>query len=333
MRAAFFALLLVLAATSVHALHIEVTAPDQFAVAGARVQLTVRDARIIAVKSVQGGVELTTSTPGMNMLTAGLGNMAGQAEELSRVHYPWGEPSIGQNAKRQATPLYGVCGPQTTAKLEVSQDQIVAHWRGLYFAGQFYPDDAIELIFREDQNGAIVMQRQGQGRLGVFGISVPVENLSPTGKIYLPSFGGLEYEAQAETEELIGLQDTTLFIEAPLMVYVGQNSAFGMWVEDERFSPYFAFIERGPHGAALSLEGLNLIPYESHKTIAPPPIKFDLFDDSGWIAAARPYRNWYQKTFAEEIAVRDAPSWADDIMVIADGGNLAPGFERLPDMF
>jgi hypothetical protein len=320
-------------AISAHALHIETTAPDQFTVAGTRVQLTVRDARIIAVKSVQSGIKLTTPSPGMNMLTAGLGNMAGQIKELSRVHYPWGEPSIGQNAKRQATPLYGTCGAQTIAKLEVSQDQIVAHWRGLYYADQFHPDDAIELTFREDQNGAIVMQRQGRGRPGVFGLSVPVENLAPTGKIYLPSFGGLEYEAQAETEELIGLQDTTLFIEAPLMIYVGQNAAFGMWVEDERFSPYFAFIERGPHGAALSLEGLNLIPYESHKTTAPPPIKFDLFDGSGWIAAARPYRNWYQKTFAEEIAVRDASSWADDIMVIADGGNLAPGFERLPDMF
>ncbi|NMA43412.1 MAG: hypothetical protein GX946_08520 [Oligosphaeraceae bacterium] len=332
MRAASFAVLLMMTAISAHALRIETTA-DQFTVAGARIQLTVRDARIIAVKSVQSGLELTTPAPGMNMLTAGLGNMAGQIKELSRVHYPWGEPSIGQNPKRQATPLYGICGPQTTVQLEITQDQIVSHWRGLYYADQFHPDDAIELIFREDQNGAIVMQRQGRGRPGVFGLSIPVENLAPTGKIYLPSFGGLEYEAQAETEELIGLQDTTLFIEAPLMVYVGQNSAFGMWVEDERFSPYFAFIERGPHGAALSLEGINLIPYESHKTIAPPPIKFDLFDDSGWIAAARPYRNWYQKTFAEEIAVRDAPSWADDIMVIADGGNSAPGFERLPDMF
>ncbi|MBQ9337764.1 MAG: hypothetical protein IJS14_10770 [Lentisphaeria bacterium] len=304
-------------------------------VSGKRIELTVKDARITAVRNLENGAVLT-SDKSISMHAAGLGNMTGQAKELSRVHFPWGEPNIRQNRQRTKTPIYGHAGEKTKMSVKQSKDSLTVTWKGLYFGKEFAADDSITLEFSEDENGALVLKRSGKGREGVFGVSVPVDRLAPDGKLFLPTFGGVEYAATSKDnrQELIGLQDTTLFFEAPLMIYVRDRNAFGMWVEDAKFRPYFGLIERSPAGSAFTLEGLNVIPYEKLTSAEPPPVKLDVFKDSGWIAAARPFRNWYHKAFAKEIAIRDDKnSWADKIMVIADGGNSAPGYERLPKIF
>ena len=267
------------------------------------------------------------------MYVSGLGNMTGNAKELSRTHFPWGEPAIKQNKKRQRSAIYGKPCSKSKITVKKSGKSASVTWQGLDFNGVFQAQDSITLSFSEDASGALSVQRTGGGRAGVFGISVPVKNLAPDGTVYVPSFGGLEYAASSQEDEFISLQDTTLFIEAPLMIYVRKNNAFGMWMEDATFRPYFGMIERNKNGCAIALESQNIMPYEPLKKIAPPAVKFDVFSNAGWIAAARPYRNWYQKTFAKEIAIRDAKSWADDIYVIADGGNSAPGFKNLLKYF
>ena len=305
---------------------------DTVLVSGKRVQLTVKDARIIAVHNLENGTELTTQG-GVKMLSAGLGNMTNNEAELKRIHFPWGEPSIKQVQKRQKTKLYGQAGAKTQLNVSQVKDKVNCTWKGLYYGENFAANDEITLVFSQDEQGALVMERHGKGVEGIFGVSVPVDALPPDGSLYLPSFGGLQYDAKADGQELIGLNDTTLFLEAPLMIYVRNSNAFGMWVEDETFRPFFGLIERTPKGSAFTLEGLNLIPYEKLTEVRPPAVKFDIFGNSDWIAAAWPYRNWYQKTFAKEIAIRDDPkSWANDIMVIADGGAAAPGYQKLPEL-
>ena len=304
-----------------------------FTVSGKRIELTVRDAAVVGVVNKENKFKLTSPENTVDMYVSGLGNMTGNVKELSRTHFPWGEPVIKQNRKRQKSPVYGKPCAQSKIEVKKGNDGVSVTWRGLDFNGDFQKDDFITLTFSEDASGAVSVRRQGGGRAGVFGISVPVKNLPPDGMVYLPSFGGMEYAASSPDEEFISLQDTSLFIEAPLMIYVRQNNAFGMWVEDATFRPYFGMMERNKKGCAMVLEGQNIIPYEPQKAIDAPAVKFDVFGDSGWIAAARPYRNWYHKAFAKELAVRDAKSWADDIYVIADGGNSAPGFQNLLKYF
>ena len=304
-----------------------------FTVSGKRIELTVQDAAVVRVVNKESKVPLAEQKNKVDMYVSGLGNMTGNAKELSRTHFPWGEPAVKQNKKRQKSAIYGKPCPQSRIIVKKGKKSASVTWKGLDFNGTFQPGDYITLNFSEDKNGALTLQRKGGGRAGIFGISVPVKNLAPDGTVYVPSFGGLEQAASSEQEEFISLQDTVLFIEAPLMIYVRKNNAFGMWMEDATFRPYFGMIERNKNGCAIALESQNIMPYEPLKKIDPPTVKFDVFSNAGWIAAARPYRNWYQKTFAKEIAIRDAKSWADDIYVIADGGNSAPGFENLLKYF
>lgn len=299
-----------------------------FIVSGKRVELTVSDGTITSIRNRQNGALLTTPD-GVKMNVAGLGNMTGKAKEMSSLHFPWGEPTIKQHRKRKKTTVYGLPGKESKVRVKKNSKSAVVSWQGLYYNGKFSSQDSITFAFSEDANGSLVLKRSGKGREGIFGIAVPVNNLAADGKITVPSFGGLEYAAKSGQEELIGLQNTTLFFEAPLMIYTRNDNAFGMWIEDKTFRPYYGFIERTPKGCAFTLESQNIMPYEKLNSIGERAVKFDVFADSGWIAAARPYRNWYQKTFAEEIAIRDAKNWADKIFVIADGGNKAPGFRNL----
>ena len=304
-----------------------------FTVSGKRIKLFVRDAAIVRVVNKENNVPLAEEKNRVDMYVSGLGNMTGNADEMSRTHFPWGEPAVKQNRERRKSAIYGKPCGKSRITVEKSRNSASVTWQGLDYNGTFKSMDHITLTFTEDAAGALVLQRSGGGRTGIFGISVPVKNLSPDGKVYIPSFGGLEFAASSQKEEFISLQDTTLFIEAPLMIYVRKNNAFGMWIEDATFRPYFGMLERDKNGCSIALESQNIMPYEPLKKIAPPAVKFDVFSNAGWIAAARPYRNWYFKAFAKEIAIRDAKSWADDIYVIADGGNSAPGFENLLKYF
>ena len=303
-----------------------------FVVSGKRVELTVSCGTITSIRNRQNGV-LLTAPGGVKMNVAGLGNMTGNGKEMSALHFPWGEPTIKQHRKRKKTAVYGLPGKESKVLVKKSGKSAVVTWQGLYYNGKFSSQDSVTFSFSEDANGSLVLKRSGQGRKGIFGIAVPVNNLAADGKITVPSFGGLEYAAKSGQEELISLQNTTLFFEAPLLIYTRKDNALGMWIEDKTFRPYYGFIERTPKGCAFALESQNIMPYENLTKIDPPAVKFDVFADSDWIAAARPYRNWYHKAFAEEISVRDAKSWADKIFVIADGGNSAPGYKGLLKAF
>ena len=303
-----------------------------FVVSGKRVELTVSDGAVEGIRNKTNGFVLTEKS-GVKMNIAGLGNMTGNAKEMSKLHFPWGEPTIKQHRKRSKTTVYGQPGKNSKIIVKKTGNSAAVTWQGLYFGGKFSPQDSLTLSFREDAEGALEVKRSGRGRAGIFGITVPVNNLPKDGKLFLPTFGGLEYAARSAQEELIGLQNTTLFFEAPLMICTKSENAFGMWMEDKTFRPYFGFVERSPKGSAFTLESQNIMPYDNLTAIDPPAVKFDIFADAGWIAAARPYRNWYHKAFAEEIAVRDAKSWADNIYVIADGGNSAPGYKNLLKAF
>ncbi|MBR2910028.1 MAG: hypothetical protein IKC05_00330, partial [Lentisphaeria bacterium] len=80
-----------------------------FVVSGKRVELTVCDGEITAIRNRQNGA-LLTIPDGVKMNVAGLGNMTGKAKEMSSLHFPWGEPTIKQHRKRKKTAVYGLPG-------------------------------------------------------------------------------------------------------------------------------------------------------------------------------------------------------------------------------
>lgn len=294
----------------------------EFAVSTSRLEATVKDGRIIHLVNRQNGNVVADRAVNETSHTAGLGNMTGQVGELSKLHFPWGEPSLKQDRPNRPTKLYRRPTAESKFQLEKQGNAVRATWQGLSDGETFFASDSITLEFGEDEQGALVLRGTGKSEQGgVFGLQVPVENLRGEGKFILPTFGGLEYEATGKPS-LLTFKDSTLFYEAPLMTYTVQDSALGMWIEDRTFRPFFAFFGRSERGSSFALEPLNLIPYENLKILDGPIMKLDVFSDAGWIAAARPYRDWYRKTFAADIARRDSIAWAEKINVIVDGGTM-----------
>ena len=199
------ALLLLLSAAEVGAFSFQQKG-RQFTVSGKRVELIVQDAAVVGLVNKESKVSLAEQKNKVDMYVSGLGNMTGNTDELSRTHFPWGEPAIKQNKKRLKSAIYGK--PCSKSKITVKKGGKSASvtWQGLDFNGVFQAQDSITLTFSEDAAGALSVQRTGGGRAGVFGISVPVKNLAPDGTVYVPSFGGLEYAANSQEDEFISLQ-------------------------------------------------------------------------------------------------------------------------------
>ena len=286
-----------------------------------RTEVQVKNARIVAVKNLENGVELAgEKTPAVSH-TAGIGSMTGQPEVMSKIHFPWGEPMLDQaQGPVKKITLYRYPDSKSNLKIEREGNKVKAVWTGLTDSRSFYPKDYIELSFFEDENGALCFQGTGFSEAkGVFGLQIPIENIDGSGRFFLPNFGGLEYPASGKPA-LITYNPTSLFYEAKLMIFQVKKTVLGYWSEDSEFRPYFIMIGRDSAASCFGMEIDNLMPFEPHDTVKTKVIKIDTFADSDWIAAARPYRNWYRKQFAAEIARRDSIPWANGINAVMDAG-------------
>ncbi|MBQ7206622.1 MAG: hypothetical protein IJS01_02375, partial [Lentisphaeria bacterium] len=104
-----------------------------FTVSGKRIELTVRDAAVVGVVNKENKFKLTSPENTVDMYVSGLGNMTGNVKELSRTHFPWGEPVIKQNRKRQKSPVYGKPCAQSKIEVKKGNDGVSVTWRGLDF--------------------------------------------------------------------------------------------------------------------------------------------------------------------------------------------------------
>ncbi len=294
---------------------------DKVLVSNARLTATIWRGRIVHLVSRPDGKVIASESLAEPSQTAGLGCMLGKVKELSRIHFPWGEISLNQHIELGRTDLYH--NPNEKSQLDVKQNgpQLSLTWTGLGNSENFFADEILRLVFSEDRLGALEIRAYGKSAAGgVFGVQVPLENISNEAKFVLPTFGGLEYSGKGRPA-LMTFKDTTLFYEAPLMTLELDGSSLALWKEDIKMRPFFAFFARNHNSCAFALESLNLIPYENCSEIQAPVLKLDFFAGGDWLAAARPYRNWYHRTFAADMAKRDRIPWANQINVICDSGS------------
>ena len=282
-----------------------------------RLRAVVRDGRIIHLENRKTGMIYADRKFNEKSITGGLGYMTGKEKELSKLHFPWGEPRLNQHVLVNGTDLYHYPNEKSVYTAKKNGQEVIVSWKGLTDGKQFFEKEKLSIHFEEDKSGALVFQGKGfSADKGVFAVQIPLENITQECTFLLPSFGGLEYPGKGTTG-VMPFHSTTHFYEAPLMICSIGKDTISMWSEDARFRTFFAFFTRNGKSCSFALEFLNLIPYEQHNKSVSNPVKLDVFENSDWIAAARPYRDWYQRTFAKEIAVRDS-GWANDIAVITD---------------
>ena len=282
--------------------------------------IKVSDARITEISNIKSNVVFASADTPAPCRTAGIGTLANdRAQEMSRIHFPWGEPLLNQSLEPVTkTQLYRFPDEQSTLTVTQDADSVTVVWKGLTDSVVSFPDDSITAVFTEDSNGALTIRAEAcTADKGIFGLQFPIENIDGKGKFGLATFGGLEYAASG-TPALLTFEDNSLFYEAKIMTYTLGDASMGYWFEDPRFTPYFVMFHRGAAASAFGIEINTVMPYEAHDSIACPPLKINTFDDADWLAAATPYRNFYQTVFADDIRKRDSLKWANDIAVITD---------------
>ena len=294
---------------------------DTLVLRGRRVEAQIRNARIVSVKELSGGAVLAGEGTLAPSRTAGVGNMTGKEKELSRLHMPWGEPRLNQSLPHdEPISLYRFPTPQSRLAVESRDSTVTVRWTGLSNGHEDYSDDWIEMEFGEDDDGALAFRARAETVApGVFGLQVPIENLDGHGTLYLAHFGGLEHPASGRPA-LMTYHGTTLFYEAKFMAYRLGDTTLAFWSEDDTFRPYHVMVGRNGQASSFGLEINCVMPFEPLRQAQTPTLKLDAFAQAGWVAAARPYRTWYQRRFASEIARRDSLAWANGINAVMDTG-------------
>ena len=292
---------------------------DTLTIRGKRTEIQLRQARIVSVKDMVSGVTLAGENSPAVSRTAGVGNMLGKVAEMRRLHIPWGEPYQSQALPAdEPISLYRFPTPRSRVTVTPGDAMVTVRWQGLSNGGEDYPDDWIELVFCEADGGALAFRAKAEtAGPGAFGLQVPIENLDGQGTLYLPTFGGMEYRAGGRPS-INCYQSTSLFSEAKFIAYRLHGTSLALWSEDSEFRSYYTMVGRGERGCSFALEHHGLIPYERLRQVETSLMKLDTFAGEGWVAAARPYRDWYRRQFATEIARRDSHDWANRINAVMD---------------
>lgn len=290
--------------------------PDGFTLSGPRLIVSLQDGIITGVHSVLTDETHADRGTAEVHIPAGMGHLQPDQEAAQALHVPWGSKEMAQDVEADAFPSQHRPHEGSAFELQRTDSGALATWAGLTNGDGQFPEEKLSVKVWVDESGETLVRAWGESpQGGVYGVQVPIANLHPDHRVYLPSFGGMVYERTMEPA--LRTLGGAPFIEAPVIAMEGRKGTLGLWTEDERFNPWFCFINWSGTSWSVGLEHQNLKPFEPHRTVASITWHLDAFD-GGWLDAMAPYRDWYHELFAEELAIRDAVEWADRIRIIVD---------------
>ena len=284
-----------------------------------------KDGRIVhLVNRLTGEVVCDERLDNAALLPGGMGTLSGNIPAMSASHVPWGNQQLNQDLRGDVfSPNQHVPDAQSAFRLEQDGHTATATWTGLANGTDRFPGEAIAIrIDLNPAGGGLAFRATGRSDTGgVFGIQVPLANIVPVSRFFLPSFGGLRYD-RSHAPVLMSLGGAP-FVETPAAAFETAIGSVGLWNEDERFPDYYLFWGWNGKSFSLAFEHLNRMPFEPHRSIESVTWRLNVFT-GGWVDAYTPYRDWYRKTFASEFKARDAVAWANDIRVVIDNYATTP---------
>jgi len=248
-------------------------------------------------------------------LPYGLGVQTGVLEEARRLHSPWGTSDLSQGETDPTAQFPSQHRPHLGSEVKIIKQKngVVMKYRNLAAAGRVYPEETYELSATiEEPTGALLVTVSGTGAGGIYGAAFGVANLEKTLKATVSHMGGMTFDEQWPKGQYT-LGDGGPFLEAPVIALESKRGAIGIWAQDNLFRPKNLFWQNTASSFNLVWQTRNIMPFEMRKEARSVQWRLNCFCGS-WVAAMDPYRKWFQKTFAEDIAAR--PAWAKRIRVI-----------------
>ena len=244
----------------------------------------------------------------------------GGMRPVQTLHTEWGShPIYGAQLGESIARIARAPGASSTVTNTAISGGMRCTWRGLTDGIRVYPDDTLSI-------SAVVDRTSGQIELtatattatdDLVGVMVPLVNLRPYHSVYVPSFGGVCYLPSDLAAKRLYALNNAPFVEAPVLVAEGNNGSIALWTEDATFKPYASFFGGDGTTTALGIEALQLMPFEGKRSTRTSKWKICAYRGT-WPAAVESYRAWYTRTFAPEIAMREAITWPREISTIVD---------------
>ena len=308
--------------------------PSSFQVTTPRLQMTI-DAGVITRAENRLTGEAHTAAASELLIPRGMGHVTGDVTAAAQAHVPWlasALPPCGPGPCSYDPKMYHHASAQSAMTLTSTPTTCQATYDGLTNGTTVFPRERLQINLQTGSGGDVLFQAYVRSDLsGVFGALVPLANLRPENRIYIPSFGGTMFDRfgladssgpHPAGEPTLLTLDRPPFWEAPVVAAELSRGSLGVWIEDASFRPNMFFLSWTGSTFAFGIEPFHLMaasredpfPYAE---FASPWWHIDAFD-GGWAKAMDPYRRWYAQQFATEIARRAAPAWAGDVRVVLD---------------
>jgi Domain of unknown function (DUF6259) len=302
---------------------VSVTA-DGFTASTGSIEITVSSGAVTRVLNKLTGETHTSPVARSAWMPRGVLAMpetATGAQAIQTLHSEWGSHPIYNNTQlaESIARIARYPGQTTTCTVSRTASGARAVYRGLTDGLRIYPDDQLTVdAVLDTKSGHIELTATATTATdALVGTMVPVVNLHANHAIYAASFGGMCYTPADLAAKRLHALNNAPYIEAPVLVAESRSGSIALWVEDSTFPTYAAFFGGDGNASALGIEQLNDMPFEGKRASRASRWKIAAFRGT-WPNAMAPYRAWYARTFAPELAIRDSSPWARDISVIID---------------
>jgi hypothetical protein len=300
--------------------HIVEVLADGFRLSSQSIDITVRNGAVTRVVNLltgeihaSGGTDSPFMPRGVLCATNGFAG-------VRLLHGQWtSHPLYGGQLGTSIASVDRAPNQASTMTTEVLPLGVRCTWRGLTCGGASYATDLLTVEATVDpQSGIIDITAEATSAShDVVGVIVPVVNLHTQHSMYVASFGGMVFTPTDLAQGKLRVLKDAPYIEAPILVAEGESGSLALWIEDQTFKPYSAIFGGDASNTAIGLEAINRMPFEGQR--ASRRATWRLGASAGtWPGAMEPYRAWYARTFANEITMRRANSWPEDIAVIVD---------------
>ena len=319
--AAFAAL--ALAASSANAQRVAVTA-DGFTASTNSIEITVSSGAVTRVLNKLTGETHTSPvarSPWMPRGVLAMPETATGAQAVQTLHLEWGSHPIYGNTQlgESIARIARYPGQTTTCTVSRTAAGARAVYQGLTDGVRVYPSDQLTVdAVLDTKTGFIEITATATTATdALVGTIVPIVNLHANHSVYAASFGGMCYTPADLAAKRLHALNNAPYIEAPVLVAESRSGSIALWVEDSTFPAYAAFFGGDGNATAIGIEQLNDMPFEGKRASRASRWKIAAFRGT-WPNAMAPYRSWYARAFAPELAIRDSSPWARDISVIVD---------------
>ncbi|MEI6519197.1 MAG: DUF6259 domain-containing protein [bacterium] len=248
-------------------------------------------------------------------LPTGLGTQNSDIERESSkklMEWPWWEQPNKNTWPNQHF-------PDTTSKFEYKKNNdnsAILTYTGLSNGKDKYNDEtyAIELSIDAETGDLLITPSADSPRGGVYGCGFTVSALANDITVEAPIFEGVRLDRKMQP--MLWINQWGSFWDYSFVALNGEKTgAVGLWCQDKDLKVYknlFYMIDE--QGLSLSVQALNLPPFNELKTSKPMTWRLQAFSKS-WSQAAARFREWRQKN----VKIAPRPEWVKNISYMSYG--------------